>query len=26
MKLTPGSAFQLFYWDYALSIVAASLL
>src|SRR6266404_3627364 len=26
MKLTPGWAFQLFYWDYVLGIVAASLL
>src|SRR5947208_14545634 len=26
MKLTPGWAFQLFYWDYVIGIVAASLL
>lgn len=25
-KLTPGWAFQLFYWDYIIGIVAASLL
>src|SRR5665811_1438306 len=26
MKLTPGWAFQLFYWDYVIGIIAASLL
>src|SRR5580704_17048627 len=26
MKLTPGWAFQLFYWDYVIGIVAAALL
>jgi glucose uptake protein len=26
MKLTPGWPFQLFYWDYVIGIVAASLL
>ena len=26
MKLTPGYAFQLFYWDYILGILAASVL
>src|SRR5260370_587934 len=26
MKLTPGWAFQLFYWDYIIGIIAASLL